>query len=86
MARWVIPEPLPVDWPMRTLDSAKVTVGILADGRFRQTVKHAPLPGAVTKRVVRHRMGFLQRWQQHNVEEAGSLPHFLPELYAQESS
>jgi len=205
MARWVIPEPLPVDWPMRTVDSAKITARALADGRFRQTVEHAPLSGvtppmclwyleqldrrlswrgrtvlayrlwhprdhisftrqgsfgpgdrwhiveafggdgrflldqtfrvtrlgdagftmevrklgypvavvderwqptpaglvwivemtvggaepgvrAVTKRVVRHRMGLLQRWRRHNVEEAGSLPHFLPELYAQESS
>jgi hypothetical protein len=31
---------------------------------------------------MRRRMAFLERWRQHNVEEAGNLPYFLPELYA----
>ena len=50
-----------------------------------QTVGSAA-PGlrAVTRRVVQHRMAFLERWRQHNAEEAGNLPHFLSELYAQE--
>jgi len=26
MARWTIPEPIPIDWPMRDLSTAKVTV------------------------------------------------------------
>jgi hypothetical protein len=205
MTTWQIPEPLAIGWQMRTLDSAKISARSLDDGRFRQTVEHAPLPGvtpamclwylehvdrqltwrgrtalayrfwhprdhiffqrqgpfgpggrwhiveafgadrrflldqvfdvtrldgtgftmevrklghtvaviderwqvtpaglawtveqtvgsaapglrAVTRRVVRYRMAFLERWRQHNVEEAGNLPHFLPELYAQEGS
>jgi hypothetical protein len=201
MTTWRIPQPVVIGWEMRTPDSAKITAGSLDDGRFRQTVEHAPLPGitpamclwylerldrtltwrnqttlayrfwhprdhiffdrhgsfgpggrwhiveafgadrsflldqmfhvtrlgdmgftmevrrlghpvaviderwqpgptglvwtvemtvgstapglrAVTRRVVRRRMAFLERWRQHNVEEAGNLPHFLPELYA----
>jgi hypothetical protein len=31
--------------------------------------------------VVQRRMPFHVRWRQHNVEEAGNLPQFLPELY-----
>jgi hypothetical protein len=200
MARWSLPEPIPVDWQMRTLDSAGIFAGTLPDGRFRQTVEHAPLPGVdptmclwylehvdqtltwrghtalayrfwhprdhiffqrlgpfgagdrwhiveafgrdrrflldevfdvtkvdetgfrmelrrfggpivimderwrtgpdgllwrvemtvgttrpviggVLRRLLRFRMPFLVRWRQHNVEEAGNLPHFLPELY-----
>ena len=27
MAKWQIPEPIPVGWPMRTLESARVTWG-----------------------------------------------------------
>jgi hypothetical protein len=38
---------------------------------------------AVARRLIQRRMPFLERWRQHNVEEAGNLPHFLPELYAQ---
>jgi hypothetical protein len=40
-------------------------------------------PGLRTmvRAVVRRRMAFLERWRQHNVEEAGNLPYFLPELY-----
>jgi hypothetical protein len=45
VTRWQIPEPLPVGWTMRSLDSATVTAGFLADGRFRQRIEHAPLPG-----------------------------------------
>lgn len=197
-----IPGPLAIGWPMRTPDSAKISAGVLDDGRFHQTVEHAPLPGvtpamclwylerldrtltwrnhtalgyrfwhprdhiffarrgpfgpggrwhiveafgadrrflldqvfhvtrlgdtgftmevrklghpvavinerwqpapaglawtvemtvgstapglhAVTRRIVRHRMAFLHRWRRHNVEEAGNLPQFLPELYHQ---
>jgi hypothetical protein len=45
MARWQIPEPVPVDWQMRTLDSARITSEKPADGGFRQVIEHAPLPG-----------------------------------------
>src|SRR5579864_8153304 len=45
VTRWQIPAPLPVGWTMRSLDSATVTAGFLADGRFRQRIEHAPLPG-----------------------------------------
>jgi hypothetical protein len=41
----------------------------------------APGLGAVTRRIVRRQMAFLQRLRQHNVEEAGNLPHHLPGLY-----
>jgi hypothetical protein len=40
----------------------------------------APGWRAVTGHIVRHRKAFLHRWRQHNVEEAGTLPNFLPEL------
>ncbi len=45
MGRWRIPEPIGVDWAARTVDSAKITVSTLDDGRFRQVIEHAPLPG-----------------------------------------
>jgi hypothetical protein len=41
---------------------------------------------AITHRVTRARMEFLERGRQCNVGEAGSLPHFLPEPYHQEVS
>jgi hypothetical protein len=37
--------------------------------------------GAVTSRIVRRLLAFLHRWRQHNVEDAGNLPHFLPGIY-----
>jgi hypothetical protein len=38
---------------------------------------------ALTRFVRRHVIaGQLDAWHQHNVEEVGNLPHFLPELYA----
>jgi glyoxylase-like metal-dependent hydrolase (beta-lactamase superfamily II) len=43
----------------------------------------APGLKAVTTRIIRRRMAFLGRWRQHNVEEAGNLPNFLPDLYYQ---
>jgi hypothetical protein len=45
MARWTIPEPLPIDWTMRDPSSARIAVRTLADGRLEQVVEHAPLPG-----------------------------------------
>jgi hypothetical protein len=45
MRRPAIPEPLPLDWTMGTLDSAEITAGFLPHGRYRQTVRHAPLHG-----------------------------------------
>jgi hypothetical protein len=198
VTRWQIPGALPVGWRMRPLDTAHITVGYLEDGRFRQLVEHAPLPGVtpamclwylervdrqrghtalayrfwhprdhiffqrrgsfgpgdrwhiveafgadhrflydqvfdvtkldetgftmelrrlghpvlvaderwrptaaglcwtvemtvgspepglrtIVRPLMRRRMAFLERWRQHNVEEAGNLPYFLPELYA----
>ena len=31
--------------------------------------------------VRKHRLPFVNRWTEHNVEEAGFLPQFLPEMY-----
>ena len=45
-----------------------------------------PGPRTIVRALVRRRMAFLQRWRQHNVEEAGNLPCFLPELYAAHAS
>jgi hypothetical protein len=42
------------------------------------------LQGPRSRALVRRRMAFLQRWRQHNVEEAGNLPYFLPELYTRD--
>ena len=39
----------------------------------------------IVSALVRRRMALLERWRQHNVEEAGNLPCFLPELYAAEA-
>jgi hypothetical protein len=36
--------------------------------------------------VRRHRSRFVNRWIQHNVEEAGYLPQFLPEMYEERAS
>jgi hypothetical protein len=33
--------------------------------------------------VRKHRLPFIDRWTQHNVEEGGCLPQFLPEMYAE---
>ncbi|MBI3767951.1 MAG: hypothetical protein HY271_05565 [Deltaproteobacteria bacterium] len=43
--RWDIPAPIPVDWMMRDLASAKITVREREDGRLEQTIEHAVLPG-----------------------------------------
>lgn len=45
MTHWDIPQPIPIDWEMRKLDSASITWRTLPDGRFEQVVEHAPLPG-----------------------------------------
>jgi hypothetical protein len=97
MARWAIPEPLPVDRPMQTLDSA-VSSGFLTDGRFCRTVQHGSLPGVVPAM----RLWFLERVDRqttwHGLTASGggsttssrsatspnSSPRFLPELYRQE--
>ncbi|MBV9280111.1 MAG: hypothetical protein JOZ41_08530, partial [Chloroflexi bacterium] len=44
-ATWTIPEPLPFDWTMRDITSARIAVRRLEDGRLEQTIEHAPLPG-----------------------------------------
>ena len=45
MTKWTIPEPIPIDWQMRDLSPAKVTVRNLDDGRQQRIIEHAPLPG-----------------------------------------
>jgi hypothetical protein len=45
MPRWTIPEPIPIDWLMRDLSTANVTVRDLPDGRQQRIIRHAPLPG-----------------------------------------
>jgi len=45
VTRWQISGALPVGWQMRAPDRARITAGYLQDGRFRQRVEHAPLPG-----------------------------------------
>lgn len=40
----------------------------------------------VSHLIVQQRIAFLERWRQHNVEEAGNMPHFLPELYSESGS
>jgi hypothetical protein len=98
MARWAIPEPLPVDRPMQTLDSAAVSSGFLTDWRFCQTAQHGPLPGVVPAMC----LWFLERvdpqttWRGLTASGGGSTAssrsatspnssvRFLPELYRQE--
>ena len=67
---------------------------VVADERWRPTAAGlcwtvemtvgSSEPGlrTIVRAVVRRRMAFLERWRQHNVEEAGNLPYFLPEVYA----
>ncbi|HEV8322609.1 MAG TPA: hypothetical protein VG389_13415 [Myxococcota bacterium] len=45
MWRWKVPEPIPIDWPMRDVSSAKIAVRELDDGRQQRVIEHAPLPG-----------------------------------------
>lgn len=47
-----VPEPLPFDWSMRTVDSARITVEEADDGRFVQTVEHAVIPGVTAAMVL----------------------------------
>ena len=70
---------------------------VVADERWRPTAAGlcwtvemtvgSPEPGLrmIVRAVVRRRMAFLERWRQHNVEEAGNLPYFLPELYTRDA-
>jgi hypothetical protein len=44
MSKWRMPAALPVEWEMRSLDSAKITAWTLGEGRFRHIVEHAPRP------------------------------------------
>lgn len=47
-----IPPPIPIDWAMRTPETARIAVHELADGRLRQTIEHAPLPGVTADMVL----------------------------------
>jgi len=70
---------------------------VVADERWRPTAAGlcwtvemtvgSTEPGlrTIVSALVRRRMALLERWRQHNVEEAGNLPCFLPELYAAEA-
>jgi hypothetical protein len=51
-AKWTIPESLPVDWEMRDLTSAEISVCTLDDGRREQIVEHAPLPGVTPEMML----------------------------------
>lgn len=49
----------------------------------------APLIGGFINAYLRQRVftpGMMAQWMRHQVEEVGSLVHFLPELYAQRSA
>ena len=52
MAKWTIPEPLPFDWEMRDISSARITVRTLHDGRLEQVIEHAPLPGVTPEMML----------------------------------
>jgi len=61
MARWTIPEPIPIDWKMRDLSTAKVTLRDLDDGRQQRIIEHAPLPGVKPRMMI----WFLKHIDQH---------------------
>jgi hypothetical protein len=42
---WQIPEPIPIDWTMRDLSSAKISSRDMPDGFTIQKIEHAILPG-----------------------------------------
>lgn len=52
MPRWQIPEPIAVDWPMRTKDSANITVSDCGNGRIRRTIAHAVIPGVTSEMML----------------------------------
>jgi hypothetical protein len=52
MAAWTIPDPLAIDWTMRDLSSARVTVRALEDGRTEHLIEHAPLPGVTPETML----------------------------------
>jgi hypothetical protein len=52
MAKWKIPEPLAIDWQMRDVSSARITVRELDDGRQQRIIQHAPLPGVKPEMMV----------------------------------
>src|SRR5438128_5005497 len=61
MSRWKIPEPIPIDWTMRDVSTARITVRELPDGREQRRIEHAPLVG-----VRAHMMlWFLRHIDQH---------------------
>jgi hypothetical protein len=67
MAKVKIPDPIPIDWKMRNLSTAKVTVRELEDGRFEQTIEHAPLPGIKPEMMLwmLENMGRVLEWRDH---------------------
>jgi hypothetical protein len=52
VARWTIPEPIAVDWEMRKLESARVDVSFLSNGRIRRTIEHAVIPGVTSEMML----------------------------------
>ena len=43
MSRWKIPEPIPIDWTMRDVSTARITVHELPDGRQQRRIELAEL-------------------------------------------
>lgn len=63
--KWEIPIPIPVDWKMREVSSARVHVGPLPDGRFEQKIEHAILPD-ITPQMLLWWIGNLDRQIEWN--------------------
>jgi hypothetical protein len=71
---WPVPElSRPTGYPPGLVWTVEMTAG-----------SAAPVLCAVSRRTVRHRMAFIERWRQYNAEEAGILAAPPPQLYAQE--
>jgi hypothetical protein len=76
MARRKIPEPIPIDWRMREVASAMISVCELDDGRQQRVIEHAPLASVKPEMML---------WFLENIDRT-DLPHFLQELYTAHSA
>ncbi len=61
MPRWTIPEPIPIDWTMRDVSTARIAARQLDDGREQRTIEHAPLTGVRPNMM----LWFLHHIDQH---------------------
>lgn len=52
MVHWSIPPPIPYDWKMRDLSSARISVRELEGGRLYQRIEHAPLSGVTVPMIL----------------------------------